>query len=125
MARLAEGMSNVDGPTQKNLNMAVLDVQFMKLPGCRCAASYFFITSHTAEHPMARSDQDSVRAAGVAISLNVENGVKEIGSQAAAAYILLHKVWPIKAFAYHFQNHSAGNVVSLSYHVMDERALAA
>eukprot|EP00983_Pelagomonas_calceolata_P022163 696557-Pelagomonas_calceolata.AAC.1 len=25
--------------------MAVLDVQFMKLPGCSCAASYFFIMS--------------------------------------------------------------------------------
>eukprot|EP00983_Pelagomonas_calceolata_P048254 1140982-Pelagomonas_calceolata.AAC.3 len=29
------------------VDMAVLDVQFMKLPGWSCAASYFFITSHT------------------------------------------------------------------------------
>eukprot|EP00983_Pelagomonas_calceolata_P021761 681885-Pelagomonas_calceolata.AAC.1 len=27
--------------------MAVLDVQFMKLPGWSCVAPYFFITSHT------------------------------------------------------------------------------
>eukprot|EP00983_Pelagomonas_calceolata_P022374 703718-Pelagomonas_calceolata.AAC.1 len=27
--------------------MAVLDIQFTKLPGWSCAASYFFMTSHT------------------------------------------------------------------------------
>eukprot|EP00983_Pelagomonas_calceolata_P050549 1142020-Pelagomonas_calceolata.AAC.2 len=57
--------------------MAVFYVQFMKLPGWSCAASYFFITSHTAEFPMARSDQDSVRAAGVASSLIRNTGVKK------------------------------------------------
>eukprot|EP00983_Pelagomonas_calceolata_P048492 1141062-Pelagomonas_calceolata.AAC.1 len=34
------------------VDMAVLDVQFKKLPGWSCIASYFFITSHIAEHPM-------------------------------------------------------------------------
>eukprot|EP00983_Pelagomonas_calceolata_P018192 570067-Pelagomonas_calceolata.AAC.1 len=30
--------------------MAVLDVQFMKLPGWSCAAPYLFITFHTEEY---------------------------------------------------------------------------
>eukprot|EP00983_Pelagomonas_calceolata_P076412 1153411-Pelagomonas_calceolata.AAC.3 len=34
------------------MDTAVLDVQFMKLPGWSCAASYSFITSHTAEYPI-------------------------------------------------------------------------
>eukprot|EP00983_Pelagomonas_calceolata_P067065 1149340-Pelagomonas_calceolata.AAC.1 len=49
----------------------------MKLPGWSCAASYFFITSHTAEYPMARSDQDSIRTAGGASILIRNAGVKE------------------------------------------------
>eukprot|EP00983_Pelagomonas_calceolata_P132448 1161867-Pelagomonas_calceolata.AAC.1 len=54
----------------------------MKLPGWSCAAPYFITSSHTAEYPMrggsrARSDQDSIRAAGVALSLIRNAGVKE------------------------------------------------
>eukprot|EP00983_Pelagomonas_calceolata_P070996 1151010-Pelagomonas_calceolata.AAC.5 len=49
--------------------MAVSDVRFMKLPGWCSTASYFFNTSHTAEYPMARSDQKSIGAAGGASSL--------------------------------------------------------
>eukprot|EP00983_Pelagomonas_calceolata_P082268 1155872-Pelagomonas_calceolata.AAC.1 len=49
----------------------------MKLPGWSCAASYFFIMSHTAEYPMARSDQDSIRAPGGAPILIRNAGVKE------------------------------------------------
>eukprot|EP00983_Pelagomonas_calceolata_P056071 1144427-Pelagomonas_calceolata.AAC.5 len=56
--------------------MAVLDVQIMKLPGWSCAASHYFITSHTAE---ARSDQDSIRAAGGASSSIKNAGVQEVG----------------------------------------------
>eukprot|EP00983_Pelagomonas_calceolata_P078667 1154334-Pelagomonas_calceolata.AAC.3 len=60
---------------------------FTKLPGWSCAASQFFITSHTAEHPTrgkngwsiwvgrARSNQDSIGTAGVAPSL-IRNKVK-------------------------------------------------
>eukprot|EP00983_Pelagomonas_calceolata_P017493 547586-Pelagomonas_calceolata.AAC.1 len=59
--------------------MAVLDVQFMKLSGWSCAASYYFITPHTVEYPMARSAQDSIRAAGGASSLTRNAGVKEVG----------------------------------------------
>eukprot|EP00983_Pelagomonas_calceolata_P018888 593922-Pelagomonas_calceolata.AAC.1 len=59
--------------------MAVLDVQITKLPGWSCAASYFFITSHTAENSMARSDKESSRAAGGASSLIRNAGVKEVG----------------------------------------------
>eukprot|EP00983_Pelagomonas_calceolata_P076989 1153674-Pelagomonas_calceolata.AAC.1 len=61
--------------------MAVLDVQLMKLPGWSCAASYFFITSHTAEYPVsrARSGQDSIGAAGGASSLIRNTGVEEVG----------------------------------------------
>eukprot|EP00983_Pelagomonas_calceolata_P058424 1145484-Pelagomonas_calceolata.AAC.1 len=33
------------------LNMAVLDVQLIKLPGWSCAGYNFFISSHTAEYP--------------------------------------------------------------------------
>eukprot|EP00983_Pelagomonas_calceolata_P059569 1145969-Pelagomonas_calceolata.AAC.2 len=51
--------------------MAVLDVQFLKLPGWSCAASYFFITSHTAEYPI-------IRAAGVLSRLMRNTGVKEV-----------------------------------------------
>eukprot|EP00983_Pelagomonas_calceolata_P056242 1144500-Pelagomonas_calceolata.AAC.1 len=58
--------------------MAFLDVQFVELPGWVCAASYFFITSHIAEYLMARSDQDSVRAAGVTSSLIRNTGIKEV-----------------------------------------------
>eukprot|EP00983_Pelagomonas_calceolata_P111729 1159813-Pelagomonas_calceolata.AAC.17 len=55
-----------------------------------CAASYYFITSHTAEYPMwggrrwsiwvnrARSDQDCIRAAGGASSLIRNAGVNAI-----------------------------------------------
>eukprot|EP00983_Pelagomonas_calceolata_P030462 955906-Pelagomonas_calceolata.AAC.1 len=51
----------------------------MKLPGWSCAASYFFMTSHTAEFPMARSDQGNVGAAGFASSLIRNARVKEVG----------------------------------------------
>eukprot|EP00983_Pelagomonas_calceolata_P119062 1160565-Pelagomonas_calceolata.AAC.1 len=57
------------------LYMAALDAQFMKLPGWSCAASYFFITSHTAEYPMARTDQDSIRTAEGASSMTKITGV--------------------------------------------------
>eukprot|EP00983_Pelagomonas_calceolata_P013534 433224-Pelagomonas_calceolata.AAC.1 len=69
--------------------MAVMDVQFMKLPGWGRAASYYFITSHTAEYPMrggrrwsiwvsrAGSDQDSIGAAAGAPGLIRNPGVKE------------------------------------------------
>eukprot|EP00983_Pelagomonas_calceolata_P035227 1101718-Pelagomonas_calceolata.AAC.1 len=75
--------------------MAVLDVQFMELPGWSCAASSFFITSHTAEYPMARSDQNSIGAAGVVSSLIRNVWVKELwsdvqimlGQTVCAAYI--------------------------------------
>eukprot|EP00983_Pelagomonas_calceolata_P047480 1140664-Pelagomonas_calceolata.AAC.1 len=50
----------------------------MELPGWSCAASYYFITSHAAEYPMARTDQDSFRAAGGAFSLIRNTGVKEV-----------------------------------------------
>eukprot|EP00983_Pelagomonas_calceolata_P020305 640693-Pelagomonas_calceolata.AAC.1 len=58
--------------------MAALNVQFMKLPGWSCAALYFFISSHTAEYPMARSDQDGIgaAAAGLASSLIRNAGFK-------------------------------------------------
>eukprot|EP00983_Pelagomonas_calceolata_P025264 793656-Pelagomonas_calceolata.AAC.1 len=59
--------------------MAVLDAQFMKLPSWSCAASNYFITPHIAEYPMARIDQDSIRAAGGASSLIRNAGVKEVG----------------------------------------------
>eukprot|EP00983_Pelagomonas_calceolata_P015843 502263-Pelagomonas_calceolata.AAC.1 len=101
--------------------MAVLDVQSMIYYGWSCAASYCFITFHTAEYPMsggsmwsvkvcrARSDQDSVRAAGVASSLIRKTGVKEagrccmirdllsdvqvmLGQTVCAAYLHMHKV---------------------------------
>eukprot|EP00983_Pelagomonas_calceolata_P074398 1152541-Pelagomonas_calceolata.AAC.4 len=89
----------------------------------------------------ARSDQDSVGAAGVASSLIRNTGVKEVGryntvrdllsdvqvmlgQTVCAAHIHMHKLLPIRAFAYDFQNHSAGNVVTLSYHVADDGALA-
>eukprot|EP00983_Pelagomonas_calceolata_P034771 1089385-Pelagomonas_calceolata.AAC.1 len=60
MTRLVEVIGNIDHPThsQKDfmesdlLDMAVLDVQFMKLPGWSSAAFYYFITSYTAEYPM-------------------------------------------------------------------------
>eukprot|EP00983_Pelagomonas_calceolata_P134317 1162050-Pelagomonas_calceolata.AAC.4 len=52
---------------------------FMNFPGWSCAASYFFITSHTAEYPMASSDQDNIRAAGGASSLLRNARVKEVG----------------------------------------------
>eukprot|EP00983_Pelagomonas_calceolata_P057767 1145210-Pelagomonas_calceolata.AAC.1 len=61
------------------VDMAVLDVQFLKLPGWSCAASSYFITSHTAEYPMARSDQDSIEVAGGVSSLIRNAGVKEVG----------------------------------------------
>eukprot|EP00983_Pelagomonas_calceolata_P068779 1150071-Pelagomonas_calceolata.AAC.2 len=71
MAPLVECMGSIDSPAhtqedcvpvesdistlklfaQSLLEMAVLDVQFIKLPGWSstiCAASYFFIKSHTA-----------------------------------------------------------------------------
>eukprot|EP00983_Pelagomonas_calceolata_P049560 1141565-Pelagomonas_calceolata.AAC.1 len=38
--------------TSGRVDVAVLDVQFMKFPGWSCAASYFFITSHTEKYPM-------------------------------------------------------------------------
>eukprot|EP00983_Pelagomonas_calceolata_P012131 388663-Pelagomonas_calceolata.AAC.1 len=69
--------------------MVVLDVQIVKLPGLSCAAPYLLVTSHTAEYPMrrgsmwsirvsrARSDQDSIRAAGVTSSLIRNAGAKE------------------------------------------------
>eukprot|EP00983_Pelagomonas_calceolata_P066749 1149196-Pelagomonas_calceolata.AAC.4 len=60
--------------------MAVMDVQFTKLPGWSCVASYFFITSHAAEYSMARSDQNSIRAAGGASSLVRNAGVKKVGT---------------------------------------------
>eukprot|EP00983_Pelagomonas_calceolata_P055875 1144345-Pelagomonas_calceolata.AAC.1 len=40
--------------------MVFLDVQFTKLPGWGCAASYFFITSHTAEYSMRRGSRWSI-----------------------------------------------------------------
>eukprot|EP00983_Pelagomonas_calceolata_P071222 1151125-Pelagomonas_calceolata.AAC.2 len=80
----------------------------MKLPDWSCASPYLFVASHTAEYRMARSDQDSIGTAGEPSSLIRNAGVKE--------------VW--RACANHFQNHSAGNVVSLNYHVTDDVALA-
>eukprot|EP00983_Pelagomonas_calceolata_P080120 1155008-Pelagomonas_calceolata.AAC.1 len=73
--------------------MAVLDVQFMILPGWSCAASYFFIASHTAEYLMARSDQDSIRAAGGTSSLNRNARVKEVmlSQTVCAAYIHMYE----------------------------------
>eukprot|EP00983_Pelagomonas_calceolata_P080658 1155238-Pelagomonas_calceolata.AAC.1 len=68
--------------------MAVLDVQFMKLPGWSYAASYFFITSHTAEYSMARSDQDSIRAARGASSLIRNIGNKEVWRYNTIRYLL-------------------------------------
>eukprot|EP00983_Pelagomonas_calceolata_P135349 1162146-Pelagomonas_calceolata.AAC.6 len=67
--------------------MAILDVQFMKLPGWRCAAPYLFVTSHTAEYPMI--DQDSIRATGVASSLIRNTVIKEVmlGRTVCAAYV--------------------------------------
>eukprot|EP00983_Pelagomonas_calceolata_P124440 1161106-Pelagomonas_calceolata.AAC.11 len=56
------------------------DVQFMKLPGWIYAASYFIITSHTAEHPTTRSDHDSIRAAGGASSLSRNAGQPEMSA---------------------------------------------
>eukprot|EP00983_Pelagomonas_calceolata_P049198 1141396-Pelagomonas_calceolata.AAC.1 len=47
--------------------MAVLKVQFMKLPGWSCAASY-----------LARNKQESIMAAGVAPSLIRSAGFKEL-----------------------------------------------
>eukprot|EP00983_Pelagomonas_calceolata_P045281 1139654-Pelagomonas_calceolata.AAC.2 len=73
--------------TSGRVDMAVLDVQIMKLPGWSCDASYFFITSHTAEHP-ARSDRDSTRAAGGASSLIRNAGVKEAGRYNAVRDLL-------------------------------------
>eukprot|EP00983_Pelagomonas_calceolata_P084053 1156285-Pelagomonas_calceolata.AAC.3 len=64
--------------TSSYLDMAVLDVRNMKLPGWSCAASYFFIKSQTAEYPMAMSDQGGIRAAGGACSLIRNAGVKEL-----------------------------------------------
>eukprot|EP00983_Pelagomonas_calceolata_P066870 1149243-Pelagomonas_calceolata.AAC.2 len=78
------------------------------LPGWNSAASYF-ITSHTAEYLMARSDQESIGVAGVASSLIRNAGVKEVGRYSAirdmlsdvqvmlsqticAAYIHMYKV---------------------------------
>eukprot|EP00983_Pelagomonas_calceolata_P130283 1161671-Pelagomonas_calceolata.AAC.22 len=61
----------------------------MKLPGWSCAASYFFITTHTAEYLMARNYQGTVRAAGVASSLIRNTGVKE-GQAVCAAYIHMY-----------------------------------
>eukprot|EP00983_Pelagomonas_calceolata_P056782 1144760-Pelagomonas_calceolata.AAC.1 len=58
--------------------MAVLDVQFTKLPGWSCDASYFFIASHTAEYSMASSDQDSIGTAGGASSLIRNARAKEV-----------------------------------------------
>eukprot|EP00983_Pelagomonas_calceolata_P056191 1144478-Pelagomonas_calceolata.AAC.1 len=34
------------------MDMVILDVQFMKLPGWSCAASYFIVMSHTADYSM-------------------------------------------------------------------------
>eukprot|EP00983_Pelagomonas_calceolata_P106547 1159242-Pelagomonas_calceolata.AAC.2 len=60
------------------VDVTVLDVQFMKLPGWIIAASYFFTASHTVEYPMARSDQNSIRVAGGVPSL-IRNAVaKEV-----------------------------------------------
>eukprot|EP00983_Pelagomonas_calceolata_P122918 1160951-Pelagomonas_calceolata.AAC.3 len=61
MARLVEeryGLYShylVDCPTHtqkdcvERVNMAVSDVQFIKLPGWSCASLYLFVASHTAE----------------------------------------------------------------------------
>eukprot|EP00983_Pelagomonas_calceolata_P046393 1140139-Pelagomonas_calceolata.AAC.2 len=79
----------------------------MKLPGWSCAASNFFITSHTGEYPMrggsrwyilvsrARSDQDSIRAARGASGLIRNAGVKEVmlSQTVYAAYIHTSKVF--------------------------------
>eukprot|EP00983_Pelagomonas_calceolata_P058606 1145562-Pelagomonas_calceolata.AAC.1 len=59
--------------------MAVLDVQFTKLPDWSCAASHFFKASHIAEYSMAKSDQDCIGAAGGTSSLIRNAGVKELG----------------------------------------------
>eukprot|EP00983_Pelagomonas_calceolata_P048086 1140913-Pelagomonas_calceolata.AAC.9 len=80
------------------------------------------------EHLRAKSDQDSVRTAGVASSLIRNTGVKEVmlqlGQTVCTAYIHMHKGLHIKSFADDFQNHSAGNGVTLRYHVKDDGALA-
>eukprot|EP00983_Pelagomonas_calceolata_P078117 1154159-Pelagomonas_calceolata.AAC.2 len=92
--------------TSGRLDMAVLDVQFTKLPGWSYAASYFFITFRTAEYLMrggirwsiwvsrARSDQDSIRAAGGASSLIRNAGVKKVmlSQTICAAYIQMNDV---------------------------------
>eukprot|EP00983_Pelagomonas_calceolata_P114604 1160111-Pelagomonas_calceolata.AAC.16 len=51
----------------------------MRLPGWSCAASNFIFTSHIVEYPMARSDQDSIRADGGASILIRNAKVKEVG----------------------------------------------
>eukprot|EP00983_Pelagomonas_calceolata_P072089 1151540-Pelagomonas_calceolata.AAC.1 len=79
-----QGMGSINSLTHiqedcvESVNIAFWGVKFKKLPGWSCAASYF-ITSHTAEYPMARSDQDSIRAAGVASSSIRNAEVKEEG----------------------------------------------
>eukprot|EP00983_Pelagomonas_calceolata_P077851 1154043-Pelagomonas_calceolata.AAC.6 len=72
-----------------------VDVEFIKLPGWRCAAPFLFVTSHTVEYlRLARSDQDSIRAAGVASILIRDTGVKEVmpGQTTCAAHIHMHKL---------------------------------
>eukprot|EP00983_Pelagomonas_calceolata_P006072 201966-Pelagomonas_calceolata.AAC.1 len=91
----------------------------MKLPGWTCASPYLFVSFRTMEYPIwVRSDKDSVRAAGVASGLIRITGFKEVmlGKAVCAVYIHMHENLPIRAYANHFHNHSAGNVVSLSYH---------
>eukprot|EP00983_Pelagomonas_calceolata_P099608 1158475-Pelagomonas_calceolata.AAC.4 len=69
------------GDTLAQKAHAVLDIQFMKLSGWSCTAPNLCLASHTTEYPMrggstlsirvsrAKSDQDSIRAAGGASSL--------------------------------------------------------
>eukprot|EP00983_Pelagomonas_calceolata_P022258 700301-Pelagomonas_calceolata.AAC.1 len=51
------------------VDMAASDVQSMKFLGWSCAAPNLFVTSHAVEYSLARGDQDSIGAAGVAPSL--------------------------------------------------------
>eukprot|EP00983_Pelagomonas_calceolata_P042945 1138713-Pelagomonas_calceolata.AAC.5 len=86
--------SSYPHPVGMCVDMAFLDVQVMKLPGWSCAAPFLFVTSRTAEYLMAKSDQDSVRAAGGASSSIRNTGVKEVmlGQRVYAAYVPMHKL---------------------------------
>eukprot|EP00983_Pelagomonas_calceolata_P055543 1144196-Pelagomonas_calceolata.AAC.8 len=107
--------------------MAVLDVQFMELPGWSCAAPYNFVFLTT--YLSFWSDQDCVRAAGVASCLIRNTGVKEIWRYYMTLYLLSDVQVMLgqtvcAAYIHMHQNHSAGNAVSLSEHVMDDGASA-